>query len=114
MSRSISHRLRLPALLVWGSLAAAGSALAQAPAAPLPPADAPSASGIEQRAERIRHEDALTRGDELRVGGQTRSITVQPKNGAPAYEVAPATGGEDPNAARNGSSGKSRWRLLDF
>ena len=80
----------------------------------VPPADAPSASGIEQRAERIRHEDALTRVDELRVGGQTRSITVQPKNGAPAYEVAPTTGGEDPNAARNGSSGKSRWRLLDF
>ena len=37
-----------------------------------------------------------------------------PKNGAPAYDVAPATGGEDPSATRNGSTGKSRWRLLDF
>jgi hypothetical protein len=48
------------------------------------------------------------------VGGQTRSITVQPKNGAPAYEVTPASGGHDPSAARNDSTGKSRWRVLDF
>lgn len=89
--------------------------MAQTPPASTPlPADAPATGGIEQRTERIRHEDALTRVDELRVGGQTRNITVQPKNGAPAYEVAPATAGEDPNAARNGSSGRSRWRLLDF
>jgi hypothetical protein len=48
------------------------------------------------------------------VGGQTRRISVQPKNGAPAYEVAPVSGGEAPDAARNSSTGKSRWRLLDF
>ncbi len=30
--------------------------------------------------------------DEVRVGGETRSITVQPKGGFPAYDVQPATG----------------------
>ena len=29
---------------------------------------------------------------ELRVGGETRSITVQPKGGMPSYQVQPATG----------------------
>ena len=91
----------------------AGAALAQTAPPPATAAPAP-ADAPEPRIERIQHEDALTRVDELRVAGQTRSITVQPKNGAPAYDVAPATGGEDPNAARNGSAGKSRWRLLDF
>ena len=86
----------------------ASAALAQTTPQPAP------ADATEPRIERIQHEDALTRVDELRVAGQTRSITVQPKNGAPAYDVAPASGGEDPTAARNGSTGKSRWRLLDF
>lgn len=103
--RHCAHLLGLAA-------AAAGPALAQLP--PLPTAEAPASRTAEPRVERIQHEDALTRVDELRVAGQTRSITVQHKNGAPAYEVAPATGGEDPNATRNGSTGKSRWRLLDF
>ena len=43
----------------------------------------------EPRVERIVVEDAGSRVDELRVGGQTQSITVQPKTGTPmpAYEV---------------------------
>ncbi len=82
---------------------------------PLPPAaEASAAQPGDQRIERIRHEDALTRVDELRVGGQTRSITVSPKNGAPAYEIAPLPGGDSPADARNGSAGKSRWRILNF
>ncbi len=42
-----------------------------------------------QRVQRIVVEDAGSRVDELRVGGQTQSITVQPKTGAamPSYEV---------------------------
>jgi hypothetical protein len=100
------------ALLLGLAAVAAGPTLAQTGA--LPPAEAPAARTAEPRVERIQHEDALTRVDELRVAGQTRSITVQPKNGAPAYEVAPANGGEDPSATRNSSTGKSRWRLLDF
>lgn len=42
-----------------------------------------------QRVQRIVVEDAGSRVDELRVGGQTQSITVQPKTATalPAYEV---------------------------
>jgi hypothetical protein len=69
------------------------------------------------RVERITHEDKLSRIEELRVGGQTQSIEVQPKNGAPAYNIAPlrntdASGG-GPNQ-RSGNAGKSSWRVLNF
>ncbi len=73
--------------------------------------------GPNEKIERIQHEDAGSRIDELRVGGQTRSITVQPKNGAPSYDVAPARGGEDLSNSSSGSTGntgRSRWRLLNF
>jgi hypothetical protein len=41
-----------------------------------------------QRIERIHHEDAGSAIDELRVGGQTQQITVQPKTAkVPRYEV---------------------------
>ncbi|HAJ12445.1 MAG: hypothetical protein WCZ20_11190 [Hydrogenophaga sp.] len=73
--------------------------------------------GANEKIERIQHEDAGTRIDELRVGGQTRSITVQPKGGAPRYEVAPARGGDDLSESGSGTSGttgRSRWRLLNF
>ncbi|AOW13856.1 hypothetical protein LPB72_01405 [Hydrogenophaga crassostreae] len=79
------------------------------------PAESPAAKPGE-RIERITHEDELARVDELRVGGQTRSIEVTPKNGAPAYEIAPAPGGANlsDNPASKGSTGKSRWRILNF
>jgi len=43
----------------------------------------------EQRVEHIVVEDAGSRIQELRVGGQTQNITVQPKTGTPlpSYEV---------------------------
>ncbi|MFC5499020.1 hypothetical protein ACFPOE_15845 [Caenimonas terrae] len=42
-----------------------------------------------QKIERIRVEDGGARIDELRVGGQTQSITVQPKANVPEYEFQP-------------------------
>lgn len=50
------------------------------------------ASKANQLIERISIEDASTRIDEVRFGGQTKSITVQPKGGMPAYDVQPETG----------------------
>ena len=45
---------------------------------------------LNQKGERIQVEDGGSRVDELRVGGQTQQITVQPKTGeVPAYEVQP-------------------------
>lgn len=63
-----------------------------------------------QRIERIRVEDGGSRVDELRVGGETKNITVQPKVGnLPSYEVQPQnTEGSD------GTNGRRVWRALQF
>jgi hypothetical protein len=55
----------------------------------------------QARVEHIRDEDTGARIDEVRVGGQTQSITVQPKDGMPAYQVAPKTG-------------ERTWKVLGF
>ena len=39
--------------------------------------------------------------DELRIGGETKSINVQPKGGMPAYQVGPV-------------SGERSWKVLGF
>ena len=49
----------------------------------------------------IRVEDAGARIDEIRVGGDTQSIIVQPKDGMPAYQVEPKTG-------------ERSWKVLGF
>jgi len=49
-------------------------------------------AGVEKRTERIQIEDAGSRIEELRVGGETRSITVQPKGDMPSYQVQPGSG----------------------
>lgn len=97
-------------------LLASTGAAAQAPAAAVAaPADGQTGAKSD-RIERITHEDKLARVDELRVAGQTRLIEVTPKNGAPAYEIAPAPGGADlsENGGTSGSTGKSRWRIFSF
>ncbi len=99
------------AVLAFG-LCTALPALAQvapadnAPREPVSPRD---------RIERITHEDKLTRIDELRVGGQTQSIDVTPKNGAPAYQIQPDNGSSsDTGGKRTGNAGRSSWRILNF
>ncbi|ODS68081.1 MAG: hypothetical protein ABS38_07395 [Acidovorax sp. SCN 68-22] len=71
---------------------------------------------IEQRTERIRLEDQGSTVDELRIGGQTRSITVQPAAGTmPSYEVLPSDGVR--NRAQNGSestTGPRVWNVIKF
>ena len=56
------------------------------------PATAQPGSRTNQLIERIHVEGGTSSIDEVRVGGETRSITVQPKGGLPAYDVQPATG----------------------
>lgn len=94
------------ALILTLSLSCAGICQAQSPApgqAPVAQVNtAANATGaIEKRTERIRIEDAGARIDELRVGGETLSITVQPKGGMPAYQIAP-------------TSGERSWKILGF
>ncbi len=81
--------------------AASGSALEREPVRTL-----------EQKTERIVHHDAGSRIEELRVGGQTRSIEVQTNSRVPGYQVQPI----DPARSLDdkGSTGKSSWRVLKF
>ena len=103
------HRLtvcRLPFVLILSALAC----VAQAQPAATAGASAPAT--IEQRAESITHEDAGSRIDELRVGGQTRRIEVTTKSALPAYEIQPLDASLQDQSERG--AGKSRWRLVDF
>ena len=63
-------------------------------------------------------DDTSTRIEELRVRGETRKITVQPKNSAaPAYEIIVGDASHDLSAGANTSRdtvGKRVWRVLDF
>ena len=102
-----------PFFLALGLCIAAPS-WAQSPAL-TPPASAPigqSAKGtpVEQRIEHIVLEDGGNRIEELRIGGETKSITVQPKGGLPAYEVQP----ENNAASANTTSGNRVWKILGF
>jgi hypothetical protein len=93
---------------------AAATALAQAPAPqPRGAASAPK-GGPEQKIERIRHEDAGSRIDELRVGGETKHITVSPKGSAPAYEVPPESNNRNPAGTERERSGSGGWKILGF
>ncbi len=109
MSATLKHLLSLTVL-------ACGAALAQAPvSAPTP---TPAKNPPEQRIEQIRTEDQGTRIDELRVGGQTQSITVTPKaSSMPGYEIQPTEGTRARPTQREGaesSSGPRVWNVLKF
>lgn len=75
-------------------------------------------SRTDRRIEHIHIEDKGARIDELRVGGETQSITVAPKGGMPAYEVLPSSSNQGPaNGQRSSSatSGGTRvWKILGF
>jgi len=79
--------------------AASGSAASTSPQTPQAVVSDPA--NREPRIERIHLEDAGSVIDELRVGGETKSIDVKPKGGMPAYQVAPG-------------SGERSWKVLGF
>ena len=116
--------MRPPFLLLSALLATTG-AWAQAPAAPGPAAaaplvqDSPPLEGRKnQRIERIHIEDNGAVIDELRYGGQTQSITVQPKADVPRYEIQPGdlarSRPADQRDKLSSSVGKRVWNLLQF
>ena len=117
--------MRAPLLLC---LALAASAL-QAQTTPSSGSESPSnqASTLQrseqlsgrtsQRIERIQIEDAGSRIDELRVGGETRSITVQSAANVPAYEILPTDGARARSTERDGlgsASGQRVWNVFKF
>ncbi|MEN9538525.1 MAG: hypothetical protein RLZZ126_760 [Pseudomonadota bacterium] len=96
------HARTVRALAFATLLTLAGSALAQTPATPSQAAAGSSQpSAHNQSIERIRVEGQDVQVDELRVGGETRTITVQPRGGLPAYDVQPRTG-------------ERSWKLFSF
>ena len=117
------YPVRTACRLVGAALTALAlsSVLAQTPpprptAAPATPAAAPTAPGGDRSIERIRTEDAGSRIDELRVGGETQQIIVQPKTAVPPYEVKPAEGarGTAPSTGNSDTNGSRVWNLFKF
>jgi hypothetical protein len=86
----------------------------------LPPPVQPdtSAGRKNQRIERIRVEDRGVLIEELRVGGETQSIVVQPKANVPEYEIQPTDLARSrPADKRDGMSsatGQRVWNVLRF
>ncbi len=119
----MSYARLLKTFLLPAFMGALLPAMAQTPAAagmavPATSEREPAARPSDRRIERIQHEDAGSRIDELRVGGETQSITVSPKGGMPAYEVIPATGNRGPATAERGNGGASGgtrvWNIISF
>ncbi|RZI95127.1 MAG: hypothetical protein EOP78_07360 [Variovorax sp.] len=118
MSSSLTLFARRAAVTL-ACVAPFGWAVAQT--APLPaPAAAEAAPSPEQdprrnqKIENIRTEDAGARVDEVRYGGRTQSIAVQPKANVPGYEVMPDSGMR-PDGSSNGSgTGPRVWNVLKF
>jgi hypothetical protein len=70
-----------------------------------------------QKVERLRTEDNANRIDEVRVGGQSQSVTVQPKGDMPSYELAPTDLARSrPADSREGLAGRKQrvWNILSF
>ncbi len=91
---------------------------------PTPAAASESESGkkpeandkYNQKAEYIHVEDAGSRIDEVRIGGQTQSIHVQPKVGnMPGYEVKPTDGARSrPDGFGDTQNKKRVWNIGNF
>ena len=90
--------------LITALLLACSQAWSQTPSpAPAASGAAPSSAriGADVQPQQIQVEDSAVRIDEVRRGGETQSISVQPKGGMPAYQVAPKTG-------------ERTWKVLGF
>jgi hypothetical protein len=111
----------LAPLLAWTALAAQTVPAPQSTASQsTTPAESPAAAEgrKNQRIERIHVEDGGARIDELRYGGQTQSIVVQPKADVPEYEIQPTDLARSrPADHRDGLSsarGQRVWNLFRF
>jgi hypothetical protein len=70
-----------------------------------------------QKVERIHVEDGGNSIDEVRVGGQTQSVTVQPKANVPAYELQPNDLARSrPADSRDGLAERKQrvWNIFGF
>jgi hypothetical protein len=103
--------------LVFAALLACTALQAQTVPAPLVQDSPPLEPRKNQKVERIHHEDAGSIIDEVRYGGQTQSITVQPKANVPEYEIQPTDLARNRPTYRDGASnpqGQRVWNLFRF
>ncbi|KWT97119.1 MULTISPECIES: hypothetical protein [unclassified Variovorax] len=114
------HLLLARGALLAALAGAAPLAAVHAQSAP-PPAEAQATPESPRRNQKIEHihvEDSGARVDEVRYGGQTQSITVQPKANVPSYEVLPNQGGRDrqgrSEAGGGNGNGARVWNVLKF
>lgn len=97
------------------ALAAAASwASAQTALPPDASASAPASRVPEPAVQRQVSEDDNVRIEELKVRGQTQSITVRSKlPGVKPYEIVPSSGARDPSQPGD-LSGQRLWHMLSF
>ncbi|AMM25626.1 hypothetical protein [Variovorax sp. PAMC 28711] len=67
-----------------------------------------------QKIENIHVEDSGAKVDEVRYGGRTQSIAVQPKANVPGYEVRPENGARPGEASNGNGTGPRVWNVLKF
>jgi len=117
LTLSLIYPLAAAAALLCGPLARAQAPAPATPAAATAPA-APAAQKGDQRIQHIHVEDSGSKVDEVRYGGHTQSVTVQPKGSQlPEYEVL----SNDGSRARpltlegnNGPLGQRVWNVFKF
>ena len=102
-----------PRLMLIAPLLACTALAAQTvPPPPLVQESQPLEPRKNQRVEKIHIEDAGVKIDELRYGGQTQSIVVQPKADVPEYEILPTDLGRSrPADYRDGMSNATGQRV---
>ncbi|RUP24934.1 MAG: hypothetical protein EKK45_22380 [Curvibacter sp.] len=117
LTLSLIYPLAAAAALLCAPLARAQAPAPATPAAAAAPA-APAALKGDQRIQHIHVEDSGSKVDEVRYGGHTQSVTVQPKGSQlPEYEVL----SNDGSRARpltlegnNGPLGQRVWNVFKF
>ncbi|QHJ00532.1 hypothetical protein GT347_22675 [Xylophilus rhododendri] len=76
----------------------------------------PRTPRVEQKVEHLHVGDEGTSIDEVRYGGRTQSITVQPR-GAKEYDVQPTDGARRRASEREGgdaNGGARTWKMIGF
>ena len=133
MATSTAPLLRQALLATLCALSTA-AACAQTGALPAPAGGTPSGAAQDtasqdaaqtraegrrnQKIENIQVEDNGAKVNEVRYGGQTQSITVQPKANVPEYEIAPTDLSRSrPADHRDGmgsATGQRLWNVFKF
>ncbi len=102
------------------SLAAALAIAVAALTAPVAAAETEATASMAAGEPAVRHtviEDGRARIDEVRVRGQLQRVTVDPKGGAPSYEIITGDGSRDLSEGTNtsrGATGKRVWNVFRF